>query len=103
LIECRLPFRRNPRRLDVYRRHVPAQRLTKNVIEVPPLLLPIPGYPTGLERHRTALPDVLDSGTNDLLRVNIPHLRREVCIVGGGPHITPTVEPPTRAMLRSIR
>src|SRR5258706_15072824 len=102
-VESLFPLRGNRRGLYVHGAHMPAQRLVQDVIDVVAFLLPTRDGITNFQRYRFALPNILNSRTHYLLRINLQHFRRKVGICGTRPHVPETIQPPSRAMFCSIR
>ena len=98
-VECGLPVRGNPTGLDVDRGRVPAERLVEDRLQREVPLVPLLGDPTGFERNRSGLPDVLKPASRQLLRIEVLHVRKAAARCA---HVTPAVEPPATAQLHTV-
>src|SRR6185369_892072 len=76
--------------------------LLENVVQIKVISLPLGNCAADLQRNGTFLPDILDTGTNDLLRVDVQHLGLKIRVVGFHTEISETVEAPSSAARRSI-
>src|SRR5947207_14870983 len=82
---------------------MPPKCLVENIVEVVALLFPTCHGKADFQRDWFALPNVLDSSAHYLLWVDLQHFGRKVRICGARPHVSQTIQSPSRAMFRAIR
>ena len=100
LVERRLPVRRNPARLDVDRRRVPAKCLVEDRLAAETSTGAIaPGTQQVSSATGAVSPRVLQPAARELLRVEVFHVRE---IAAGRAHVAPAVQPPAGAALHAV-